>query len=936
MPESSRPCLDEVLLASEPGPSGVVSFLFTDIEGSTCKWEACEDDMSRDLVLHDRILRERIEARRGYVFKTVGDAFCAAFASPFDAVLAAAESQRALAAAPWLTPGGISVRMGLHAGEAERRDADYFGPVLNRAARLQSLAYGGQVILSLAFTELIMDRMPTGLSLQPLGSFHLKDLARPEAVSQLKGPGLRERFPALKSLDGQPHNLPLQPTPFVDRDAELRAVGDALVRGGERLVTLIGPGGIGKTRLALQAAAELLESFDGGAWFVDLSECRDADAAGRAVCRILGVKDDKDADPFKAVASRLEKAGRTLLILDNMEQALAAAPAVGALLARIPKLSIIATSRAALDIRWERSLPLSPLAFPEAGAGGDLAALCQYQAVRLFIERGKAANPSFKVNEGNAPAIAQICRDLDGIPLAIELAAARVKAFTPDEILTRLRESIDFLDPLRSDLPPHQRTLRAVAQWSYRLLGKAEKELFAALGVFARRFDLEAVERIALAGVKDADAAKRRREAAVTLASLVEKSLVVREEEAGPARYRLLEMLKAFARETLERSGRAEEAYRAHAALYRERAASCMRRLSVLDDEYPEMALAMDRLLERAQAEEALAMACSLWQYFDLRGAYAEGIERMSAALRAAGASGPRRAEALCRIGLLERSRGRYEEAGELFTEALALSEAAGLAPDRCRDLLALAWNRYYRGDPAGAEARFREVLALARGAGLKAEAARAEQGLGSLALAAGELSAAGELLGAAYAAFEADGDDLAAARAAGNLAILAAVSGDRAEARGLFERTLSLFQKLGDRECSMLSMNNLACFELEEGEPAKALELFTRVEFDAKALAMTQTGATAIAGRADALLALGSPKEASEAAARGASLAKERGLPGEEGLCRRALAQALTAIGRRDEALAQARRAAELLSTGLDAQELAKARTIVSELGGS
>jgi predicted ATPase/class 3 adenylate cyclase len=936
MPESSRTYADEASVASEPGPSGVVSFLFTDIEGSTCKWEACEDDMSRDLVLHDRILRERIEARRGYVFKTVGDAFCAAFASPFDAVLAAAETQRALAAATWLSPGGISVRMGLHAGEAERRDADYFGPVLNRAARLQSLAYGGQVIVSLAFAELIMDRMPTGLSLEPLGSFHLKDLARPEAVSQLKGPGLRERFPALKSLDGKPHNLPLQPTPFVDRDAELRALGDALVEGGERLITLIGPGGIGKTRLALQAAAEILESFDGGAWFVDLSECSDADAAGRAVCRCLGVKDDKDADPFKAVASRLEKAGRTLLILDNMEQALAAAAAVGALLSRLPRLSIIATSRAALAIRWEHCMPLSPLAFPEPGADDDLAALCQYQAVRLFIERGKAANPSFRVDEGNAPAIAQICRDLDGIPLAIELAAARIKAFTPEEILVRLRESIDFLDPLRSDLPVHQRTLRAVAQWSYRLLGKAEKELFAALGVFARRFDLEAVERIVLTGVKEADAAKRRRAAALTLASLVEKSLVVREEGPGPARYRLLEMLKAFAREALERSGRAEELYSGHAALYRERAASCMRRLAGVDDDYPEMALAMDRLLERALAEETLAMACSLWQYYDLRGAFAEGIARINAALRASGAAGLRRAEALCRIGLLERSRGRYEEAGKLFNEALALSETAGAAPDRCRDLLALGWNRYYRGDSAGAESRFQEALALAQGAGLKGEEARVKQGLGSLALTAGRLDEAGELLGAAYTAFEEEGEDLAAARAAGNLAILSAISGDRAKARGLFERTLSLFQKLGDRECSMLSMNNLACFELEEGDPAKALEFFMRVEFDSKALAMTWTGAAALAGQADARLALGSPKEAAEAAARGASLAAERGLAAEEGLCRRAYAQALAAMGRREEALAHALRAAELLGTGLDAQELNKAQKIVSELGGA
>ena len=418
-------------------PSGTVTFLFTDIEGSTALWEQDQAAMASAVARHLTILREAIDKYGGSLFKVVGDAVQAVFPTAPDAVAAALDAQRALRTEDWGEIGPLRVRMALHAGEAMVHNGEYQGPLLNRSARLLAIGHGAQILLSETAATLARDALPAGTDLRELGEHRLPDLLEPECVFQLLHPDLPDAFPRLRTLETRPHNLPTQATPFLGREREVAEVVAVLRSSDARLVTLTGPGGTGKTRLALQAAAELLDAFPDGVFFVPLAALRDPELVPSAIASALGLRDQAGQTPAQVVRETL--AGkRLLLVLDNVEQVATSAPFVGELLAAARDLEVLATSRLPLRLRAEHEYPVTPLALPPA-SGTPPEQLLQYEAVRLFVERAQAVRAGFTLTPEIAPAVAEITRRLDGLPLAIELAAARVRLLPPAALLARLR-----------------------------------------------------------------------------------------------------------------------------------------------------------------------------------------------------------------------------------------------------------------------------------------------------------------------------------------------------------------------------------------------------------------------------------------------------------------------------------------------------------------
>jgi predicted ATPase/class 3 adenylate cyclase len=532
-------------------PTGTVTFLFTDIEGSTRMWEQDPQAMSDALARDDDILQNATQSSGAHVFKTVGDAFCVAFSDASDALEAALASQRSLSAEGWEEGFVIRARMALHTGSVEESGGDYFGPPVNRVARLLSAAHGGQTLLSSATTELVRDTLPEGTELRDLGERRLKDLFRPERVFQLAAPGLPSEFPVLRTLEGYPNNLPLQPTPLVGREREVAEIADRARSEEARLLTLTGPGGMGKTRLALQAAADLLEEFEDGVFFVVLATITDPELVAFTIAVSLGVKESGD-QPLEEGLKAYLREKNLLLVLDNFEQVLEGASLVGELLGTCPKLKILATSRIPLRLYGEQEYPVPPLALPDPRVLPPVEVLTQYEAVRLFVERARAVKADFFVTNENAPAVAEICARLDGLPLAIELAATRIRILPPQKMLERLSNRLKLLKGGARDLPTRQQTLRGAIDWSHDLLEEDEKTLFGRLSVFSGGRTLEAIEEIcdpegdldALEGVE----------------SLVEKSLLKQEEGPyGEWRFVMLETVQEYSREKLGESVEAEE-----------------------------------------------------------------------------------------------------------------------------------------------------------------------------------------------------------------------------------------------------------------------------------------------------------------------------------------------------------------------------------------
>ncbi|HJU51828.1 MAG TPA: adenylate/guanylate cyclase domain-containing protein, partial [Acidimicrobiia bacterium] len=458
------------------------TFLFSDIEGSTRLWEEHPEQMAPALARHDGILTGAVGRAGGQVIKATGDGILARFDTAPDALAAAVDAQKSLASEPWGMVGSLKVRMGIHTGESEQRGGDYFGPTMNRTARIMAAGHGGQVLFSAMAARLVDDRLPHGAALRDLGIHRLKDLTQPEHLFQLVHDELESQFPALTTLDSRPHNLPLQATEFFGRSAEISTI-DAMLRSpGTKLVTIVGPGGAGKTRLGLQVAAEQIERFADGVFFVDLSAERAPDAAYEAIVRALALSVTGGGDPLQILRSRLRDKSM-LLVLDNFEQVTAAALGVSELLNHSPGLKVIVTSRETLRVRAEHVFPVPPLSLPHPKH--STAEIAASESVQLFVERAVAVRPDFVISDENARVIAEICNRLDGLPLAIELAAARLNVFTPADLLSRLRTRLDVLGAGGRDLPDRQRTLWGAIAWSYELLDEKERDVFELMAVFS-------------------------------------------------------------------------------------------------------------------------------------------------------------------------------------------------------------------------------------------------------------------------------------------------------------------------------------------------------------------------------------------------------------------------------------------------------------------
>ena len=537
-------------------PSGTVTFLFTDLEGSTRLWQLHPEAMKTALARHDEVLREAIEGHAGEVVKTTGDGFHAAFSAAHDALHAAVAGQLALAAERWEATGPLPVRMGIHTGPAELRDGDYYGTAVNRAARLMSAGHGGQIVVSLATEELVQE---SGVELLDLGEHVLRDLARPERVFQVVHPGLRSEFPRLSSLDAFPGNLPAEVTSFVGRDDDLAILARLL--DAERLVTVTGVGGVGKTRLAIQVAALVLPAFPDGTWLCELAAANDGDSMDQLVAATFGVQSREGMSIGGAVREYLRT--KTLLVVfDNCEHLLEPAGRLAhAVLRACPHVRILATSRERLGVDGEHVQVLRALDLPEVSA--DASSVARADAARLFIDRARAVNPSLVLDTSTVAAIGELCRHLDGVPLAIELAAARAGAMSPAEIVAHLDERFRLLSGGRRSAIDRHQTLRATVDWSYSLLTGAEQLVFTRLGTFPGTFESAAAEAVATGdGIEGWDVLD-------ALTSLVDKSMLVA--DAAPdasTRYSMLETLRSYARQRLDETGDADARRRRHAEHY--------------------------------------------------------------------------------------------------------------------------------------------------------------------------------------------------------------------------------------------------------------------------------------------------------------------------------------------------------------------------------
>ena len=547
-------------------PTATITFMFTDLEGSTRLWELHPESMKVALSRHDAILRDAIEAAGGRVVKTTGDGLMAVFSGAIDAATASLAAQRGLIAEPWGETGPLRVRMGLHCGQAEQRGGDFFGPTVNRAARIMAAGHGGQVLLSASAGSLATELLPVGATLIDLGEHHLKDLGRPEHLFQLAHPDLPSTFPPLVTVRRAGTDLPARIAELVGRRDEIAQITTRLADGAVRLMTLVGPGGTGKTTLAIRVARDLAPRFADGVSFVDLSSARDANAVLVAIARAVGLGEIIDRSLEDELVERLRDR-RTLIVLDNLEQVTEAARVVARLLSECERLTVLATSRQALHVRAEQVFPVLPLGLPPAGRGAASArTVGGYEAVQLFIDRARVVRPDFELTDDNAPAVAEICRRLDGLPLAIELAAARLRLFSPEVLRDRLGDRLGLLRSGPRDLPERQQTLRAAMDWSYELLEPGEQRLFELMAVFAEA-DIAAVEAVAESlGEVDGVAL----DVLDGLAGLVEKSLLRQiDVPGGEPRVTMLETIREFAADRLDqRPDLASRARRCHATWY--------------------------------------------------------------------------------------------------------------------------------------------------------------------------------------------------------------------------------------------------------------------------------------------------------------------------------------------------------------------------------
>jgi predicted ATPase/class 3 adenylate cyclase len=850
-------------------PRGTITFLFTDIEGSTRLWETRTAEMSRDLQSHDQILRTEIEKAGGYVFKTVGDAFYAAFATAPAAVTAALNLQRALSEATW-EGVGLAVRAALHTGHVEERDHDYFGPILNRVARLLSAGHGGQVLLSQATFELVRDSLSEDIVVTPLGSHRLKDLQRPEAVTQLSVTGLRSSFPPLRTLDSFPNNLPAQVTSFVGREREMARIKELL--GSTRCLTLTGSGGTGKTRLALQAAADLLQDLPDGAWLVELAPISDPALVPVAVAQALRLRESPPRPLLEVLLDYLRQK-QLLLLLDNCEHLIGpSATLADSLLHGAAGVRILATSREPLAISGETTLRIPSLSLPEAtGVAPTAESLSQYEAVKLFIDRALAADPGFTVTNANAPAVAQVCTRLDGVALAIELAAARVKMLSVDQIAARLDDRFRLLTGGSRTALPRQQTLRAAIDWSHDLLGDSERAVLRRLAAFAGSWSLEAAE-----SVCEGEPVERA-DVFDLVARLADRSLVVVDEEEGEIRYRLLETVRQYAREKLVEAGEVEDTRQAHLGWFLGFAEEARPGFRSADSvawhrrvakEAENLRAALEWAAEEDSPDSIMRLVAALGNYWRWTGWLTEGERWAAEAVRRSeGADGTLRADVLTAAGGLAAERPDHARAAELYTEALELARQSGAWGLAVEALLNLGHEHHRMGASEQAWGELEEGLSLSRGltAGDPESPWREVRLLTTLSTIAGNSGRSGE--GEQFALQALDcarrhGLESATPGPLNELGEYARERGDWLAAAEYYEKALEIWQKEGLKSLSSVVLFNLAYIDRNLGEAQSAARRLRDGLQLQRAIGSTTTVWLSLCALAGVLALLGRPAE--------------------------------------------------------------------------
>ena len=772
-----------------------VTHVFTDIEGSTRLWEMEPDRMARALAQHDALARRVVARHAGRLVKSTGDGWHAVFEDPADALRAACDFEIDLGDVGRSAGLPLSVRCGVHTGVAQARDGDFYGSSVNRTARIMAAAHGGQVLVSEAAARLVADRLPEGFALKELGRVRLRDLAGAECVYQLAHAALQDAFPPLRGLDATPNNLPSLASTFVGRTGTLAELAEALAR--HRLVTITGPGGIGKTRVAIQLAADVLDRFDDGAWLVELAPVADPTSVTATLAAALGVTEKPD-EPLIVSVNKFLAERRALVVLDNCEHALdAIAPLADALLRGTSRTKLLATSREPLRIEGEYLYALPALALPanDAALGADNA--LRSPAIALFATRAHDQAPGFVLNDGNAPIVARICRTLDGMPLAIELAAARVRSLALDDIERRLDDRFRLLTGgLRADLP-HHRTLESLVAWSHNLLDQRERALFDRCGVFVGSFDLDAAEAVGAAPpIEPAEVVD-------LVASLVDKSLIVADGSGDrrTVRYRMLETLRAFALRELVNQRAIDAAKQRHAAHYA-------------------------RLLRGIPGETE----------GDARGAYLACLETEIDNLRAALAFGlaePGTGEAAGELAVAFADfcelRGRYIEAGRAVEAALARLDASAPSLLKARLGKAASHNAALRGRFAEARTHGETALAEFRRSGRPSEVAAVLERLAQIAGWQGDYETSNRMLIESREIYIAEGDRLSEAKTLVNLATTCSLACRYEDAWTYAEQAVAAGRAIGALNVEGYAENALAAVLIQTDRPVEAREYCNR-----------------------------------------------------------------------------------------------------------
>ena len=858
-------------------PTGTVTFLFTDIEGSTKLAQQYPDAMPALLARHHEILNQCMQIHHGFVFQIVGDSFSVAFHSASDALNAALETQRSLHNESW-SPMPIKVRMGIHTGTAQlisnSFQTEYSGyATLALTQRIMSAGHGGQVLLSSTTRELVRDSLPTNSDLLDLGEKRLKDLLRPEHLYQLNTSGLPTNFSPLKTLDFFPNNLPTQLTTFIGREKEIAELKQELDEN--RLITLTGSGGTGKTRLSLQVAADLLEKFEHGVWFVELAPLTDPELIPQTILSTIGISEQQGKTPIEILKEYLlEKS--TLIVLDNCEHLIeASAQVVNTLLNASLHLKIMASSREALGVKGELSYPVPSLKLPDIKHLPVIELLSQYEAVRLFIDRASLVSPHFDVNKNNAPAIAQICSRLDGIPLAIELAAARVKMMSVEQISARLDDRFRLLTGGARTALPRQQTLRALIDWSYDLLTENERLLLRRLSVFVGGWTLEAAEEVCV-GQDDTSYSQGILPYDILdlLTQLVNKSLVVviEHSQRGETRYRMLETIRQYAREKLLEAGGSEIGRDKHLAyfvkltkqaepeLYR---SNQLQWLNRLEDEIDNLRMAMEWALEM-DVESGLRIAAIPWRFWQARGRaleigewleqllehydkvdplrvqalavdsfcilrqgnFPEALKVAKQSLQMARTLSDKQLEAfsLSFLGICTVLQGNLEDGIPLLEQSLAIYRALG---DKIGQANVMEWLSVSNPDLIHGIAFAKESIGLFRELGNLLGIVTSLCSLARLTIWSGDFSSPAPWLEEALSISRQLGDQFNEAQALSMYGNLAYWRGNYQQALAYYEERIMLCEKIGDHYQNLWSHVFMAYAFLGQGDIQRAREMF-------------------------------------------------------------------------------------------------------------